>query len=474
MSLGISSFVSVLKAEAAGAASKPLSREKPKREILPIEKTPSLICTDWEDYKIDSDRSFMKSLMRVEEYWLKAFIEGFIKTPFSRGTTCLQGAQARGKFQAAHFSLMPNAEDRLLDEVVSSLVQKQMVTPKRTGPYLRHRANFSSPDFRNLQFHLKDPRTVREIIVERLPERGESSCLAGTVFENHCNATFDNPDRSNEFDSILETEISGFLKNLQRQRIAGELDANESTAQLVRWLAEFYQESVKNNLICLERINALCQSHFALMAIEESYQLTGQIAMPDIRAYLQAAVEFLDAEKKLNRSSMRGTARLGQIQQMRSYCKALKTLIQEHQKSGQCTKKNWIECFEGKNELPVKIDPDEMKRQYAFFIQEAKAQEAGIQDYFGPEGIQNLIVLFFGVMKDGNRFPPTEEELREQVFGMLTPIEEPSIEFRKRAASGKENENISNEKDDSVLQPFKRPRTDSVVRSLFPASKDEL
>ena len=305
-----------------------------------------------------------------------------------------------------------------------------------------------------------------------MPERGELSCLAGTVFETHCNATFDNPDRSNEFDSILEREISVFFKILQRQRIAGELDANESTAQLVRWLAEFYQKSVKNNLICLENIDALCEIHFALSAIEKSYQLTGEIAVPDIEAYLQAAVAFLDVKKKLNRSSMRGALRLGESQEMRSYCQSLKTLIEKHQQSGQCTKKDWIECFEGMKELPVKINPDKMKGQYDFFIQEAKAQELGIQDYLVPEGIQNLILLFFGVMKEGEKFPPTEEELREQVFAMLTPIEGPSKEFRKRAAS--DNKNNSDEKDDSVFQPFKRPCKDSVSRALFPASKDEL
>ena len=454
MSLNVSSSVSSWPEEALGSVSGSSSRHKPRRRIVPLKETPSMICTDWKDYKIDPERSLMKSSMRVQDYWLKAVIEIVITTPFSRGTTCLQGARAHGKYQAAHFSLMPNTQDQLLDEVVSSLVQNQTVTPKRAGPYLRERANFSSPDFRNLQPILRDQQAVREAIVERLPEKGETSSLAGTVFEKHCNATFDNPDRSNQFDSILEKEIPVFLKELQDRRMAGELDANESTVRLVRWLADFYEESIQSNQIYLGKIDALFSAHSELVAIEESYRSTRNISNREIQSYLKAAEVFLNVQKELNGPPLRGTNRPSGIKKMCPYCQQLKPLVEKNQKLGYCTQEVWIDYFERMEESFSEIDPEEMKSKYHLFVQEAEAQKAGIQNYLAPRGIERLMPLFFGVMRNGKVMDPTEQELRDQVFAMLKPAKEP----KKRELVLKENQESSNRGESSLVQPFKRPR----------------
>ena len=365
---------------------------------------------------------------------------------------------------------MPNTQDRLLDEVVSSLVQNQTVTPKRSGPYLRQRVNFTSPDFRNLQTILQDGQAVRKAIVEKLPEKGETSSLAGTVFEKNCNATFDNPDKSNQFDCILEKEISFFLEELQGQRMTGKLDANQSTVRLVRWLEGFYEESIQNNQIYLEKIDALFAAHFELAAIEESYRSTRNISNREMQSYLNAAEIFLDIKKELTALPLRGTNRPSGIKNIRSDCQQLKSLVRKNHKSKQYTQKDWVDYFEKREQLPVEIAREEMKSKYHLFIQEAEAQKAGIQDYLEPQGIEELMPLFFGVMRNGKITDPTEEELRDQVFEMLKPTKDP----KKREFVPKENQIPSNEGDRLLVQSPKRPcRSRPSARGLFSEGTSE-
>ncbi len=70
--------------------------------------------------------------------------------------------------------------------------------------------------------------------------------LSDSRYHWNCNATFENPDESNEFDSHLEKEISKYQETLQIDRLKGAETAESSTEKVVAWLMNYYQNSTVN------------------------------------------------------------------------------------------------------------------------------------------------------------------------------------------------------------------------------------
>lgn len=385
------------------------------RHILSLSLTPSLVLEDKSKREVDPERSYMKSHLRIQNFWLDAIIESVAKTTFSRGKTHLQGSQAPRGFQSAHFSLAPSTTDSLTKDVIDSIVEKGL-TPNRSSAYLRSKIELTSPDRKRLDDHHEDRQFVRNFILKRLPDGVDNSSLYGTRFFILRNATFDNPDESNRFDSKLEWTIQPFLEMLSKARAEGLYDENTATEQLVKWLDDFYRKSIANNTERLADIDTYLGLNQDLIAFEDLYQDETKIPPEELHKYIETAKQFLALRKKLSEKLI-GSPGNFQIKRMRWDFYFLNALAKRAQKGEPHAKLEQLFLAHKRHfQSRPKIDQATLVQSYEFFLKEAQAQLEGIQPYIESCTIANLKTLFFGVLVNKERVEPTEKQLHEQIF----------------------------------------------------------
>jgi len=391
---------------------------KTGRTILPLTDTPSLT-VDRDDLRaVDPEKSAIKSHLRVQNYWLDALIEKITSTQFSRGRTHLQGSQAPLGWQAAHYSLAPHTLDTLTDDVIDSVVDKGL-TPVRSKPFLRARIEMTSPDGKILQDNHRDPNFVRNFILSKLPNGAAGSSLYGTRFSLSRNATFDNPDESNQFDSLLEKNIKPLLEHLQKQRSSGAIDEDGATAHLVEWLISYYKISIENGQHRLDQLSSFFAIQRRLSQFEDLYSDGEELPQEEFQDYIKAAQQLLEYKTALL-TKLDGTFRCHNIKQVRQDYYYLSALVRGYING---FSQPALEKFFYKNVRHFAarsiIAEDALRQKYEFFVLEAKAQLEGIQAFADPCTIPALKTALFGVCVEGERVPPSESELREQIYSIF-------------------------------------------------------
>ncbi|MBS0650837.1 MAG: hypothetical protein JSR93_06725 [Verrucomicrobia bacterium] len=413
---------SVFRASTVASTSSALARNptvpKSGRTILPLSDTPSLT-TDREALRtIDPEKSAIKSHLRVQNYWIDALIEKVVGTQFSRGRTDLQGSQAPSGWQAAHFSLAPHTLDTLTHHVIDSVVNNGL-TPVRSKPFLRARIEMTSPEGKILHSKHRDPNFVKNFILSKLPNGASDSSLYGTRFSLSRNATFENPDESNQFDSLLERNIKPLLEDLRTQRSDGTIDEDAATAQLVEWLIDYYETSIENSQQRLDQLSSFFAIQRRLSQFEDLYSDSVDLPEEEFQEYIKAAEQLLDC-KALLLTKLDSTFRCHNIKQVRNDYYYLSALVRANNKGSSLSA---LESFFYKNvryfaARPI-IAEDSLRQKYEFFILEAKAQLDGIQAFADPCTIPALKTALFGVCVEGKRVAPSESELREQVYSIF-------------------------------------------------------
>lgn len=425
--------------------------KKSRRTILPLEETPSLIVESQDMRLIDLEKSALKSHLRIQNYWIDMLIERVASTQFSRGKTHLQGSQAPFGWQAAHFSLAPATQDHLTKDVIISVVEKG-ITPVRSKPFLQARISMTSPEGKLLNDKHTDPIFVRNFVMNRLPKEAEASSLYGTRFSLFRNATFENPDESNQFDSLLEKSVKPILKRLQMQHFDGDIDEDAATLELVEWLLNYYKSSIKNNQQRLEQLSEFFAIQNRLTQFEDQYSDTIELPEEQFQEYISDALQLLKCKAFLL-SRLKGSSRCHAIKWARKDYYYLITLVRSASKGSSYAS---LETLFYKNVRHFanrsRSSEDELRQKYEFFIQEAKAQIDGIQVFTDPCTIPGLKTAIFGICVDGKRLPPTESELREQVysiFKLATP-------FKNKIPS----QLFNNDNDTRITSAAKRLRFD--------------
>ncbi|MBS0652119.1 MAG: hypothetical protein JSR39_01185 [Verrucomicrobia bacterium] len=392
--------------------------QKRGRTILPLTDSPSLTVESQDRRTIDPEKSAIKSHLRVQNYWIDAVIEKVVNTQFSRGRTHLQGSQAPQGWQAAHFSLAPHTVDDLTENVIESVVDKGL-TPSRSKPFLCARIDLTSPDGKVLQANHSDPVFVRDFILSKLPSGAEDSSLYGTRLSLSRNATFENPDESNQFDTLLEKAVKPLLKRLQAERSSGEIDEDASTEQLVEWLIRYYETSIANNKQRLDQLGTFFALQCRLSQFEDLYSLAAEIPPEKLQEYIAAAQELLDCKVSLL-TQLAGTSRCHGIREARKDYYYLTGLVRA---SNHGAAHASLETLFFKNVrhfmTRTEISAEKLMQKYEFFVEEATAQLDGIRVYSDPCTIPGLKTALFGVCVEGVRIEPTETQLREQIFSIF-------------------------------------------------------
>jgi hypothetical protein len=387
------------------------------RKILPEDVTASVKATST-SRKVDGAISALKAVLRIHTYFINAWIEITYQTPLNRGKTALQGTRASKGYQAAHASLAPNTRDDFTLKVMNRVVEVG-VTPTKTGPFLEQRLSLSSSELKQLSEGHQDENFVSTFILNRLPEDGEHSVLSGTRYSWNCNATFENPDESNQYDTRLEKSIAPFLKGLQELRIAGKDKPEDSTEKLVTWLVDYYKQSVcnlKNKIENLKEASVLFDEMraFELYPTEE-----------DFAAYLENVEAFLKCYDALQEKKV-GCPSCKDLKFMRPDWSFLRKLnssenpTEFYLKNGRHLSKEMTFSF------------DEHLEKFDLYLQEAEAQMDGIEAFTDPCTIPHLSTALFGVVENGVRRAPTEEEFKEQIFALSSPATPVKAKVAKR------------------------------------------
>ncbi len=372
------------------------------RRILALEETPSLVNPS-SLRQVDSGISGLKAQHRLLTEYVKIMLETFIGMPIDRDHTDLQGARAKHGWQAAHAALAPRTKDDYTAQMIDRVV-KQGFTPEKSEPFFRNRFNMTTPEKNALT-------DANQFAQERLSKGAEKSSLADTRFHWISNATFENPDESNQYDSKLEKTLKPFLAGLQQRRLKKELSPSKSMEELTTFLIKYYQTSIVN---IKQRINTItaCSTLFARM---RTFELSGA---PFHQAYLDDVAQFLKLHAELLEDK-EGCPSCGAFKTVRNDFNFLKRLI--HSDSP--------EHFFNQNKShllkPMEFHTEDFIEKYSLYLQEAEAQLATASAFADPCVIPNLLTTVFGVLDGGVRRTPTEAELKDQlnsIFKVATPI----------------------------------------------------
>jgi hypothetical protein len=372
----------------AATSSHPL-KKRTGRHILPLQATPSLTTqtSSLQGRIVDPEYAQIKGSERIIDYHLKCLFEIHLDVSFERGPTVDQGHRAKRSFQAAHHSLLPNPQDKGLEKFIRK-VGATGITPTKSGPYLRARANLSEAEIQEIATLHPDEKTLRNFLQPRLPIGADSSSLAGTSTYLFSNSTIDNPDESNQLDSLLERKIAPFLQCQQQLRKEGTLDAIASTENLVKWLTGFYRK-------CLDS----CEQR---------------------KGYLQKAEALLEnLEDKEN-----GISPFELIEEILKIATLKLTCLPSHRipKSLETTFRS-LKVQEPTNLIEIKKQLHTLittfKKKTELFEAEAQAQLKQLDSCDGACTIPSLQKALFGIYEDGARRAPTNEEIRDQLFDML-------------------------------------------------------
>lgn len=361
-------------------------KKRTRRRILPLETTPSLIIQSpsLQGRVVDTEYAEIKGTERIIDYYLKCLLEMHLDVSFERGPTLDQGHRAKKSYQAAHHSLLPNSLDPALEKFIQK-VGLTGITPTKSGPYLMARAALSEEETEKIASHHPDEKMLRELLGPRLPKGADLSSLAGTSLYLFSNATIDNPDESNQLDSLLERKIVPFLEAQQRLRKEGSIDAVSSTQNLVKWLLEFYQGSLDS---CEKRKEYLQRATSLLGCIDDKENaLSPEILIADLMKLLTLKLNHLPSHAV-----------------PKSLTQSIHPFLDQN-------------LPEIKKQLSALITT--LQTKTSLFEMEANAHLKLLASCLTACTIPELQTTLFGIYEGGARRAPTSEEMRAQLFDML-------------------------------------------------------
>ncbi|MBS0604968.1 MAG: hypothetical protein JSS60_08050 [Verrucomicrobia bacterium] len=401
--------------------------QKKGRRILPLESTPSLL-TDAKERKVNREVTGAKTEFRIQTYFINALAEIIHKVPFSRGHTSLQGSSAPKGWQAAHGTFAPSTSDTLTSSLIEHIVDTG-VTPSKTKPFLIERIGLTSPEAENLDENHEDESFVTNFVLSRLPSQGACSIFACTRYAEKCNTTFENPDESNQYDTLLERTIAPFLKELQGLRMDGTDTAEASTAKLIDWLLVYYKASIANietQLINISKASVLFEK---MRAFELLYLRTPNVPQDEFQAYLNDVDQFLAIHEELV-GSKKGCPSCGDLKLVRndfSFLKQLRKMAFDKRLPIETVSDYYLGNRKHLDK-PMEFDTQFFIDKYTLYHEEAKAQCDATLICSDPCSIASISKMYFGVMTDKHLRAPTEEELRKQIFALstiATPLRKP-------------------------------------------------
>lgn len=396
------------------------------RKLLPKNATPSLINTG----KFDPEISRVKADLRIQTYFIKAHLEIEHQTALNRGKTNQQGTRAPKGFQAAHCCLSPRTTDARTQEVVQRIVEVG-VTPKKTLPFLKQRIYLADEEAMELEKNHTDERFVKEFITKRLPKDGIHSIISDTRFSWNCNATFENPDESNEFDSRMEKAVSKFLVELRTARLKGNITAEGSTEQLVGWLMDYYKKSVANLKQRQINLEETASSFDSMRVFELKHLGAASIPEDEFLVYLGNLSSFLVHYDALTAKEV-GCPSIKAVKDIRHDFKFLRKIASMVEKRS--STKEIISYYTNTKHLgqEMSFDRKRFHEKYKLYQEEAQAQMEAVKVFTEPCTIPQLKIALFGKLSGGTRIVPSENELRDQLLALSMPATPIRTKISKR------------------------------------------
>jgi len=390
---------------------------KSSRQILPLTETPSIVVDASLGRAINIEATQIKTSERIFTFYTDGKIQEVMGYQTWRGKTVLQGSQAPIGYQAAHHSLEPSLFDNSV-EMIEKRIITSGVTPQKSGPYLKKRLDITSPEIKLLDSQHTDEDFVHAFIFERLPPRGAASAIAGTHFEKRRNATFENPDESNQFDCLLEKHIRPISTDLQKRRANKEISAKEATRLLVESKLKFYRESISNLQKCLDKLQEFHTLEKRLIAFENAYGPKVDVSLDLLQPYLNDVKRLLEIKEDFL-AKQTGVHRWHDVMARRRDYYHLKHLVNY---APETLPSDLIKLY--KEIRPSLITPtiediSPHLYHYQLFLIEAQAQQREALFFESTEAINNLDTLIFGINDSGSRRAPSFDELSKQVFDML-------------------------------------------------------
>lgn len=422
-------------------------REKPfhppNRKILPLGETPSLKATSGE--KFDPEVSRIKANMRISEYFVLALFETKLGITFERSKTSLQGTQATDGCHADHACFHPSTIDNYTKDRID-YINRNGVTPTKTRSFLEFRCGCNEEELQWLDDNHEDLELVKAFIESKLPPNGLHSLLENSRFHWNCNATFENPYQTNQYDSKLERTIDSFLKELQQKRANKEINAQESTEELVAWLRDYYKKSISNLANQIDQLGDLSNISKDMRKFEKANFEKTELDEKEFEKYLQDVDSFLKNYNALCEKQLGCPSFEDKLQFSRNDFKFLNALA-----------KNRSAKYFTDNSFHLRSQPDFDVTMYQekcrLFQQEAKAQKKGIKTYKEACSIVKLVKMLFGDNVDGVREAPQSPELTKKLFELTqaaTPVKL-KMEKRRRPLG-----NITNSNNQTANPNFKR------------------
>ncbi len=409
---------------------KPLQPEG--RTILALNTTPSLKGTG-SFTAIDPNISAAKMDERIQTYLVSAIIEIIMCVTLNRGKTTLQGSRATSGMQAAHASLAPSTFDTFTSDLIRKIIEDGL-TPRKTLPFVEKRMNLSSEETTLLNLYHTNSNFVRTFIVDHLPPDGVHSILSGSRYHWNNNATFENPDASNQFDSQMERRIKPLLKELQNKRLQNGASAEETTGELVAWFVKDYTQSIAN---LNEKLTSLDEAYhyFQEMRHFEQNFLPDGPNLAEFAEYVNHAAQFLCCYTDLL-TKKEGCPSTKVLKWVRNDIKFIKKLVHRATVENIPLEMLMNDFLTHSKHLasPMEFPYASMKAKHESFLEEAQIQLQAVEAYTAPCAIPSLQRLFFGVMDQGVRRNPTPQELRKQVYELCAPATPVKQKIAKRLA----------------------------------------
>ncbi len=432
--------------------------QKQTRTILKPGTTPSVVVTN-KNRELDPNISKIKAELRIHFYFINAIIEAIHNIPLNRTKTALQGTSAPKGCQAAHASLAPNTKDSHTTNIIQRVIEVG-VTPTKTEPFLRQRINLSTPEKQTLNANHKDENFVSQFITKRLPKDGFHSILTGTQYHWNCNATFENPDESNQYDSRLEKTIAPILKELQQLRLDGTNTPEESTEKLVAWLIKYYDESIANIQKQIALLEQTASSLDKMHIFEQKHLNDKELPSEEFDTYLKEVAIFLETHRALMEKKA-GCPTCRDLKDIRNDFSSLEKLI---------SSSNPADYYLNNRRHLIKQEPfcaEGHLEKFNLYLLEAKTQKAAVEVFTEACTIQGLKTSIFGVYENGIRRTPTDAELKSQVYAISAPMNIPKNKVSKKI---KLDENAS-EATETVTKKKKTTHADisqTQAHSTFP------
>jgi hypothetical protein len=429
--------------------------EPSARAVLPSGKTPSITNSE---SGVNAEISAIKAAHRVHCFFIQRLVEHEFELCLKRGKTSLQGTSASKGWQACHGCLAPTTTDTKMSTVVPYII-KNGSTPTKTTPFLQSRMGLNNEDIQLLNKRHKDDAFVKNFLQSHLPKNGMHSVLEGTYFHWNCNATFENPDDSNHYDSALERAIAPHLEKIHQNA-----SAEEATEALVTWLVDYYKTSIKNLENQIDHLNLLSDNLNRMSQFEKAYASQEEIPNDEFEAYVEDVSSFLKHHKAVleKKTGCPSLKKLNFIRNDMTFLTKLSTIASDKEKSAIYFKKNTRHLQENQRTLHLANSPMNLKdfeQKCTFHSQEAHAQLEGIQVFEEPCTIPDLTKMHFGIMENGARRVPNATELSGQLHSLLklaSPVKQKVTETNKARLTGVKRALFQESSDTALSSPKKR------------------